>query len=168
MSRAMKKITVFVVCVLFFANVMPIVAETPEVKEARIAGENDAKGVKWKWFAAGCMTINASAIAIALACWFNESCLVNTLDANPAGWSIIYGAYLLTPTAVALSNSPTPPADRLLGKSPEWVDAYTKAYQKGMRRYRAESSAAGCFIGGVVLGGTILSLAPDIWGATPD
>ena len=34
MSRAMKKITVFVVCVLFFANVMPIVAETPEVKEA--------------------------------------------------------------------------------------------------------------------------------------
>ena len=67
MSRAMKKITVFVVCVLFFANVMPIVAETPEVKEARIAGENDAKGVKWKWFAAGCITINASAIAIASA-----------------------------------------------------------------------------------------------------
>ena len=70
MSRAMKKITVFVVCVLFFANVMPIVAETPEVKEARIAGENDAKGVKWKWFAAGCMTINAYGYTIAVAFWF--------------------------------------------------------------------------------------------------
>ena len=54
---------------------MPIVAETPETTEARIAGKNDAKGFQWEWFAASYMTTNASVIAIALVYWFSESYL---------------------------------------------------------------------------------------------
>ena len=164
----MKKIAVLVVSILFCASVVPIIAETPEMTEGRIAGENDAKGFQWKWFAASYMTTNASVIAIALVYWFNESYLFNTFDTiDPACWFTIYGIYILTPTAVALIDSPTPPADRLLGQSPEWVSAYTKAYKKSMRRYRAESSGAGCFLGGMALFGTVYALAPAIWGDTP-
>ena len=59
----MKKITVLLICVLFYASVVPIVASTDEITEARIAGKNDAEGFKWKWFAASYMTTNASVIA---------------------------------------------------------------------------------------------------------
>ena len=164
----MKKITVLLICVLFYASVIQIVASTDEITEARISGENDAQGFQWKWFAASYMTTNASVIAIMLTYWTNEKLLHNSLNnIQPACWLAIYGAYVLTPTAVATIRSPTPPADRLLGKSPEWVNAYTKAYKKSMRRYRAEASAVGCLLGGTVLFATIYSIAPAIWGGTP-
>ena len=37
-----------------------------------------------------------------------------------------------------------PPAENLLGKSPEYVNAYTKAYQEEMREERAKAAAIGC------------------------
>ena len=163
----MRKIAVLLICVLFYANVVPIVAETPEITEARIAGKNDAKGFKWEWFAASYMTTNASVIAVALASRANEYWLNNSFDnIDPACLFAIYGSYVLAPTAVAIIDSPTPPANHLLGKSPEWVNAYTKAYQKTMRRYRAESSAAGCVWGAGILAATVYVLAPAIVGGT--
>ena len=69
-------------------------------------------------------------------------------------------------TAVAIIHAATPPADRFLGKSPDWVNAYTKAYQKNMRRYRAESTVTGCVMGGAVLATTLYVLFPP--GAYPD
>ena len=112
----MKKITVLLICVLFYASVIQIVASTDEITEARISGENDAQGFQWKWFAASYMTTNASVIAIMLTYWTNEKLLHNSLNnIQPACCYTIYGAYVLTPTAVAIIDSPTPPADRLLG-----------------------------------------------------
>ena len=124
----MRIIAVLVVSILFFASVDAI-GNTLQIKEARIAGENDAKGFKWKWFAAGYMTTNASIIAIVLAAWANENLLNNTFDTfnHDACLLAIYGAYTLAPTAIAILHAATPPADRLLGKSPDWVNAYTKA-----------------------------------------
>lgn len=152
----MRKISVFVICVLFYVSLMPIVAETDEITAARIVGKNDAQGFKWEWFTAGYITANASVVAVVLA----FEALNNSLDTiDPACWYTIYGAYILTPTAVALIKSPTPPAERLLGKSPEWVNAYTKAYKQTMRRHRAGSSAAGCVFGGTVLVVTVYSFA---------
>ena len=158
----MKKTVVFLICVLFYASIIQIVASTDEMTEGRIAGENDAKGFKWKWFAAGYMTTNASVIATVLAIWANEILLTNAFDAinHDACLLAIYGAYTLAPTAVAILHTATPPADRLLGKSPDWVNAYTKAYQKNMRRYRAESTVTGCVMGGAVLGATLYVLFP--------
>ena len=165
----MKKTVGFLVCVLFYASVIQIVASTDEMTEARIAGENDAKGFKWKWFAAGYVTTNASVIAIVLAIWANENLVNHAFDTlhHDACLLAIYGAYTLAPTAIAILHAATPPADRLLGKSPDWVNAYTKAYQKNMRRYRAESTAAGCVVGGAVLGATLYQIIPWFTGATP-
>ena len=146
---------------------MPIVAETPEITDARIAGKNDAKSFQWQWFAAGYMTANASVIVVALVESLNNNYLDGSLDAiAPACWYTLYGAYLLTPTAVALIKSPAPQTDLLLGKSPEWVNAYTKSYKNNMRRYRAESSLVGCFIGGIALAATVYALIPGIVGGT--
>ena len=155
----MKKITVLLICVLFYASVIQIVASTDEITEARISGENDAQGFQWKWFAASYMTTNASVIAIMLTYWTNEKLLHNSLNnIQPACCYTIYGAYVLTPTAVAIIDSLTPPADRLLGKSPEWVNAYTKAYKSVTRRHRTGATLIGCIAGGVVLAATVTFL----------
>ena len=57
-------------------------------------------------------------------------------------------------------DAPTPPADRLLGKSPEWVNAYTEAYQKSMRGLSVKSSAMGCLFGGMVLSAMVYRVLP--------
>ena len=88
----MKKITVLLICVLFYASVVPIVASTDEITEARIAGKNDAEGFKWKWFAASYMTTNASVIAMLLTYWTKEKLLHNSLNnIQPACWLAITG-----------------------------------------------------------------------------
>ena len=157
----MKKIAVLVVSILFYASVVPIVAETPEITEARIAAENDVEGFKWKWFFAGCFTTYSSPILVLSATAFNAYFLDGSVDVtdNSACWLAAYGAYVLAPTAVAIIHSPTPPADRLLGKSSEWVNAYTKAYKNTMRRYRTGASLTGCLAGGVMLYATIAYFA---------
>ena len=50
----------------------------------------------------------------------------------------IGSAYLVTPTV---------PADKLIGKSPEYVLFYTKAYQDEMKKERAKAAAIGCGVG---------------------
>ena len=78
-----------------------------------------------------------------------------------------YGIYTLSPAIVAMTHSPAPPADRLLGKSPEWVTAYTQAYQKRIKRHRTDASVLGCVTGGVVFIGAIYALNSYFVGA-PD
>lgn len=166
----MRKITVCVACILFYASVAPIVASTSEIAEARIAGENDAKSFNWKWFTAGYLTINASPILFLSAIWFIEEfdLYYRTFDnIAPGCCAVTYGISALTPTAFALIHSPVPPAAHLLGKSPDWVNAYTQAYQKGMKRYRAEASTAGCFVGTATLGATVYLILAATSGGTP-
>ena len=47
------------------------------------------------------------------------------------------------PTITAYNHTPTPPADRLLGKSPEYIETYTKVYQKTARIQQALKATAG-------------------------
>ncbi len=53
------------------------------------------------------------------------------------------GANLLTPTV---------PATKILGKSPEYVDSYTKTYQQEVRRKRTEHATFGCLTGVLCFG----------------
>ena len=48
---------------------------------------------------------------------------------------------------VAVSLSPTPRPDRLLGKSPAYVDTYVRTYKKSVRIRRGTSSSMGCLSG---------------------
>ena len=161
----MRIIAVLVLGILCFTSVDAI-GNTGEIEEARIAGENDAKGFQWKWFAVSYMTANASVITGVVAAWANERLLANALDSlnDPMCFLPVFGAYTLAPTAVAILHAPTPPADRLLGKSPDWVNAYTKAYKTNMRGARAVSSAMGCVMGSVVLLSTLGVVLPEFTG----
>ena len=51
---------------------------------------------------------------------------------------------------IAYGVEPSPPATRLLGKSPEYVAFYTDAYQEKAKKLRANSAWAGCIVNGLV------------------
>ena len=42
---------------------------------------------------------------------------------------------------------PTPPAERLVGKSPEYVASYTQTYQQKVQRQYLVASTVGCLAG---------------------
>ena len=48
--------------------------------------------------------------------------------------------------------SPSPPAERLIGKSPLYVSIYTDAYQSQARSIRTKMAASGCCLAYGVLG----------------
>ena len=160
----MKKIAVFVACILFSPSVASIVASTNEITAARIAGENDAKGFQWKWFAAGYLT----PILFISAAWAIEASDSGAFDDVTMSHCVAaYGIIALTPTVFSLIHSPVPPADRLLGKSPDWVNAYTQAYQRSVKGYRAAASLGGCVGGTATLVFTINLIDAVISGSTP-
>lgn len=63
-------------------------------------------------------------------------------------YTACFGAALgcLFPIGPILSQ-PIPPPERLLGKSPEYVDFYTNAYETETRRLRIKSASRGGIIG---------------------
>lgn len=50
---------------------------------------------------------------------------------------------------VAYAVEPTPPATRLLGKSPEYVAFYTDAYTEKAKTLQANSALGGCIVNGL-------------------
>ncbi|MCY4568993.1 MAG: hypothetical protein OXD49_11860 [Candidatus Poribacteria bacterium] len=167
----MREIAVFVACILFYASVAPIVASTSEIAEARIAGENDTKGFDWKRFTASYLTIHASPILLLSAIWFMDEFNLygGPFDSDNVVLSCCAATYGISALTIvfALIHSPVPPADRFLGKSPEWVNAYTQAYQKSMKRSRVDASVAGCFAGTATLAATVYLIFSVTSGDTP-
>ena len=155
----MRIIAVLVVGILFFASVDAI-GNILEIQEAQIAGENDAKGFQWKWFTTSYLLSNSAPLLLIGAVYVSEkSNLFDDTIANmdPRFCFAICGIHALVPTAIAMIQSPTPPPDRLLGKSPVWIEAYTKAYQKHMKKKRIGNSILGC-VGGTVTGAGMIYL----------
>ena len=54
-----------------------------------------------------------------------------------------------------------PPASLLLGKSPGYIDQYTKAYKAKTRNLRLKYATIGC-LGGITIGGALFYLRYDI------
>ena len=126
------------------------VEATVEITEARIAGESDAKNLdKWKFkrFTVGfCGSATPimllSALAVGEAAW--------DYNIDPTVCCVLYGIGALLPIGEVLIHAPKPPAQRLLGKSPEWVNAYTKAYQASMKKRNMDATLIGCLTGTAV------------------
>ena len=85
--------------------------------------------------------------------WFGAGCILSGLFflqepfgyiAPPAG---IVGTYFYRPA---------PPPSRLIGKSPEYVDAYTSAYQLKRGSIQAQWASAGCLGGCLTVTAVIL------------
>ena len=80
---------------------------------------------------------------------FSAGCVLSALFFLPSP----YG-YLLPPTGIIglYSYQPVPPPSRLIGKSPEYIAAYTSAYPLKRGDIQAQWTSAGCLSGCVILG----------------
>lgn len=57
-----------------------------------------------------------------------------------------------------INRIPPPPAERLLGKSPQYINFYNDAYKKRVKRVRSYSVLAGTLISGVgIIAGAVIS-----------
>ena len=68
-------------------------------------------------------------------------------DTQMAGCVIgVVALGVIFPSIFAYGQVPTPPADRLIGKSPEYIETYTKAYKKKARSIQAKNAMLGTLI----------------------
>ena len=157
--------TTFTLILLFFT--IAVGAEPNITKgdtQAKHDAENDAKlDNKLKWFGAGCLGgvlpfIVMDAIMIAD---YTDLISYNTFAAltEDACLFSLLGVSAILPTGYAVLHTPILPADQLLGKSSNYVDAYTRYYRKQVKGRRILLSASGCLSGMLVGVFTVTALS---------
>ena len=135
----MKINSMFRVFTLFMAVMlfsMPFVAFAQEetraeaIEAAVAAAKSDAENdvISPLWFGAGCAL---SAIWFFLPLPIYSGCVI-----APAG---LAGSYFY---------QPAPPTERLVGKTPEYVDTYTSTYKSQRGNEQFAWAATGCLTGG--------------------
>ena len=163
----MKKIAVLAVFIFSYTYVAPLKAEKNEIVDVRIAAETDAQADA-EYEARGDITqffccigsstlVTISAIGGAfLGCWLGEALDPPPYQSLPpasllgitstgmvcgclGGWVIgltgsLYGIYKLGGTV---------PPERLLGKSPEYIEVYTATYKREIGKQRAIRAVGG-------------------------
>ncbi len=117
-------VLVFFIAVLTFIMPFATVAQEDSWElEARVAAERDAEADSKQLL------------------WIGGTFLLGVVGNCVLGSVGLLGAVLY---------EPTPPASRLLGKSPKYVLVYANAYHAKTRRIQVRSAVLGC-IGGVVV-----------------
>ena len=144
---------------MFVFNTLLMTAANVESNTAKRDAVKDLATLKeLKWCAAGCLGgilpfIVMDAILVADYADVISYDTFNTF--NPVTLDecilILFGVSAILPTGYAVLHSPIPPADRFLGKSSAYVNAYTKAYKKQAKGQRIFMSASGC-LGGMIVG----------------
>ena len=85
--------------------------------------------------------------------WWMTGAFISSLTFNAIG-----GLAVIATSQVMTKN---PPAYRLVGKSPEYVDAYTTEYRKEIKKKRLISTSIGCAVG-TVINSLIVALVASI------
>ena len=121
--------------------------------EALVAAEQDASRDvnKLRWFSAGL----ASAVIGGPVGAFAGLVIGETIDP----FSGILMGFVVGATAPLFlidNYDPDPPSERLVGKSPEYIDYYTKTYKNKTKSIRKRSATVGCLFGGCLLGFIVL------------
>ena len=136
----MFRVSVFLMATLLIFSTMPVSFAQQQVT-AQAQAEADASadisnGSKAKWFLLGGV---GSTVGCLLGC--AGGCFLGGLnfsnEPNPSNSQANFafaGAILLGVCAVPIAvfrypHNVTPPPERLLGKSPEYIEAYTQAYK---------------------------------------
>ena len=131
--------TDFLIIVLIFSQPFVIIAQQNSVEiQAKTDAKRDAKTDvnKLLWTGIGCVYL--------------YGCLCITFDEIVSGGSSCF--FSSSDPINFISISPRP--ERLLGKSPEYIDFYTNAYKKEVREFRTQwvliGAGTGCLIGCIV------------------
>lgn len=72
------------------------------------------------------------------------------LNVSPLAWGSAGFVCSFFAPIYAYLAMPEVPVEALLGRSPEYVDAYTQVYHQNARRRRLQASVIGCAIGSAV------------------
>ena len=88
------------------------------------------------------------------------------LYVSPFAW----GAYGFACACLAIPHAnlidPNLPIDRIIGKSPEYVDTYTHVFRQHAKRRRLQAAAIGCGISAVI--GALTFTVPDAPPPSPE
>ena len=151
-----ETLMIFLMAMLVFS--IPCVAASDVEAEAKRDAEKDAKSFnELKWFAGGCLgsacpfilgaaDIVATGRGIHLRNHIPKPFIFGSEVTDFCCLSF-FGAGVLLPIGYAALHSPTPRADRFLGKSSDYVDTYTTVYRRRVKEQRVKLSAIGCMIG---------------------
>ena len=138
----------FLMIVLIFSQPFIIIAQQNSVEvQAKIDAERDATTDvnRLLWVGVGGIVV-CSIVCCALGDTFATALSGGSSASSPAGIDFF------DPTSVAISPHP----ERLIGKSPEYIDVYTDAYKKKVRQLREDSAVIGgvgiaCLMGCMVI-----------------
>ena len=150
-----ETLIIFLMAMLVFS--IPCVAASDVEAEAKRDAEKDTKSFnELKWFAGGCLG-SACPYILGSACVVagSDISLENYIPKPFIFGSEVtdfcclsfFGAGVFLPIGYAVFHSPTPRADRFLGKSSDYVDTYTTVYRRRVKEQRVKLSAIGCMIG---------------------
>lgn len=127
-----------------------------EIQAQRDAEKDLNSAKELTWFVAGCCGgVFPFVILTTLA--FGED--ISYIGPMPLDTCLIsvFGVGLLLPTGYAALHSPAPPTNQFLGKSSDYVDAYTVVYRNRMKRKRVVQSTKGCLLGTCLSGSLIIT-----------
>ncbi|MXV76308.1 hypothetical protein F4Z99_18810 [Candidatus Poribacteria bacterium] len=143
---------------------VPFAAQRPIHLQAKAAAESDAKrhAEVLTYFGTGMGMTFAAAMCGLMTGFVADVTLGNGQDAPfylPAATSAAGAFSLLLQYAIRPSN---PPPERLIGKSPAYVEFYADAYRTRMRAYQTKSVAAGAVFGCLTLAGGVAIIADQV------
>ena len=107
---------------------------------------------KWLWTGVGCSTyfttVLGMGIGLAAGSVGPQTTSGSSYISDSQGYGVCIGATAgcLIPFIVVFNYKLEPPPERLLGKLPEYVDAYTSAYKTKVRRLGTKRAAVGTVI----------------------
>ena len=118
--------------------------------EALAAAEQDASRDvnKLLWFSAGV----GSAVVIGPLGAYAGIVIGEMIEAPVSAMLMGFIVGATGPLFLIDNYDPDPPSDRLVGKSPEYIDYYTKTYKGQAKSIRKRSATVGCLFGGCLLG----------------
>lgn len=132
---------VLLMVILLLGSPLAILAQH---NSAEIQAKQDAKSDvnKFAWFVGGFIGCASVWTMIALMDRGGYIDSASTLDQSLRCLTVTIPPFL--PMVSAIFVSSTPPTERLLGKSPEYVNVYVDSYRKEVKRQRVILSVAGC------------------------
>lgn len=165
-----ETLMIFLMAVLVFS--IPCLSASDVEADAKRDAEKDAKSFnKLRWFAGGCLgsacpfILGTAGIVAEGKGIHLENHIPNIFAPEVTDFCCLsfFGAGVLLPMGYAVFHSPMPRADRFLGKSSDYVNAYTTIYRKRVKQQQIKLSAMGCMVG-TSIGTSILfyTLVSDI------
>ena len=144
----------FLTAVLVFS--IPCVTVGDVEADAKRDAEKDAKSFnKLRWFAGGCLgsacpfILGTAHIVAAGRGIHLENHIPNFFGPEVTEFCCLsfFGAGVLLPMGYAAFHSPTPRADRFLGKSSDYINVYTSIYRRRVKQRQIAWSTTGCMVG---------------------